>query len=178
MRRVVFSGGPGAGKTALLNELRSLGYATMGDSARSIIAERLRSNLSPRPEALKFANQVLDKDAQSYLGCTQPTDLVFYDRGVVDALCMLDQVAPLEERELETLLMRYAYHREVFVFPPWREIYRNDLERDQTFIEAERVHNRVTSWYRRCGYELIEVPKISVQRRMEYVLQVLGRAEA
>ena len=178
MRRVVFSGGPGAGKTALLDELRLLGYATMRDSARSIIAERLRSNLSPRPGPLEFAQQVLAQDAQSYLGYTQPTDLVFYDRGVVDALCMLDQVAPLGERELGTLLMKYAYHRQVFMFPPWQEIYRNDFERDQSFIEAERVHNRVTGWYVRCGYELIEVPKVSVQLRMEYVLQVLGRADA
>ena len=61
---------------------------------------------------------------------------------------------------------------------PWREIYTNDAERDQSFAEAERVQNRLTSWYRGCGYELIEVPRIPIQPRSEYVLRVLGLSDA
>jgi len=176
MRRVVFTGGPGAGKTSVLNELRSRGYATTGDSARSIIADRLRSRQSPRPKPLEFARQVLHLDALSYACHAQTVDLVFYDRSIVDALCMLDQVAPIEERELKMLLMRYAYHRQAFVFPPWREIYANDLERDQSFPEAERVHERVTHWYRQCGYELIEVPRAPLEQRLGFVLHALDGA--
>jgi predicted ATPase len=164
MRRVVLTGGPGAGKTAVLDELRSRGYPTLGDSARLIIANRLRQNQSARPEPSEFADEVLRKDVESYSRCMLQTDLVFYDRGVVDALCMLDEVAPLEQRELKARLMKYAYYPQVFAFPP--------------FSEAQHVHNRLTSWYRRCGYELIEVPRLSVRQRSEYVLRVLGRCDA
>ena len=176
MRRVVFTGGPGAGKTALLNELRSRGYATLGDSARLIIANRRRQNQSARPEPFEFACEVLRHDVESYSCGMLQTELVFYDRGVVDALCMLDQVAPLEERELKALLLKYAYYAQAFTFPPWEDIYINDAERDQSFSESEQAHARVTSWYRRCGYELIEVPRVSVRQRAEYVLRVLGLA--
>ena len=178
MRRVVLTGGSGAGKTALLNELRSLGYATMGDSARLIIANRLRQNQTARSGPLEFAREVLRQDVENYPCCMLQTGLVFYDRGVVDALCMLDQVAPLEQRELEAWLVKYAYHPQVFTFPPWEDIYTNDAERDQSFSESEQAHARVTSWYRKNGYELIEVPRVSVRQRSEHVLRELGQCAA
>jgi len=178
VRRVVFTGGPGAGKTTLLDELRSRGHATIGDSARAIIADRLRRNLSPRPEPREFAEEVLRRDVENYTRLASANELIFYDRGIVDALCMLDQAAPLAPRELTALLRTYAYDPQVFVFPPWRDIYTNDAERDQTFGDAERVHDRVTRWYRNCGYALIEVPRVSAQSTSRYVLRVLGRIDA
>jgi predicted ATPase len=40
---------------------------------------------------------------------------------------------------------------------PWREIYRPDSERDQTYDEAVRVCQSVRKWYVQCGYNLIDV---------------------
>jgi len=44
--------GPGAGKSTLLNDLAAMGQATVGESARAIVSERVASDLSPRPEPL------------------------------------------------------------------------------------------------------------------------------
>ena len=41
MSRVVLTGGPGAGKTTLLATLAAMGFTTVEESARAIIAERL-----------------------------------------------------------------------------------------------------------------------------------------
>ena len=41
MPHVIVTGGPGAGKTTLLATLADLGYITVEESARAIIAERL-----------------------------------------------------------------------------------------------------------------------------------------
>jgi predicted ATPase len=56
MPRIVISGGPGAGKTTLLGELAALGYATVEESARAIIAERLAAGKSRRPDPVVFHN--------------------------------------------------------------------------------------------------------------------------
>jgi predicted ATPase len=48
-RRVVFTGGPGAGKTALLTELERRGYRVVPEVARAIISERKQKGLPPRP---------------------------------------------------------------------------------------------------------------------------------
>jgi predicted ATPase len=82
--------------------------------------------------------------------------------------------ATVPEHEPRALLAAYPYHREVFAFPPWEAIYCNDAARDQSFEEATRVHRDVTRWYRRCGYEVVEVPRVAVFERCEHVLGRLG----
>jgi predicted ATPase len=78
---------------------------------------------------------------------------VFFERGVLDALCALDQITPLNEGELNMWLSNYQYFPKVFVLPPWRAIYENDAERDQTLEHAEWVNRIAQGWYRRCGYQ-------------------------
>lgn len=177
MRRIVVTGGPGAGKTTLLAALRARGHKTVDESARAIIRERLASGLSPRPPPLEFARQILQRDIIKY---QQPPELelVFFDRGVVEALWMVNQAARLEAHELRGRLSQYPYDRRVFVLPPWETIYATDSERDQTFAEAVQVHDTLVRWYRECEYEIIEVPTGTVAERCAHVLGALAVRDA
>ena len=173
-QRVVFAGGPGGGKSTLLRALQLRGFAVAADSARAIIQARKSRSLSPRPSPLEFARTILRQDIQQHAEQASRSGPVFFERSVVDALGMLHEVGALPDNELQSLLSAYPYHRQVFLFPPWEAIYANDAERDQTFVEAARVHRGASEWYRRCGYELVEVPTVGVAQRYAYVLQVLG----
>jgi len=86
---------------------------------------------------------------------------------------MLHEISPWSPRELKGMLAAYPFHPVVFVLPPWREIYANDAERDQSFAEAVDVHTRVVRWYRSCGYTLEEVPRLAAGQRAEHILHVL-----
>jgi len=175
-QRIVFAGGPGSGKTTLLHALQLRGYPVVGDSARAIIQAHKSQSLSPRPPPREFAHAILRLDIQQYEEHTFQAGLVFFERGVVDAVGMLHEVGALPENELKALLSAYPYHRQVFLFPPWEAIYANDAERDQTFVEAARVYRGASAWYERCGYEAVEVPKVGVAERCAFVLQALGTA--
>lgn len=174
MRRVVLTGGPGTGKTALLTELAAMGYRTVEESARAIIAERLARGASPRPDLPAFAREILRRDIEKYVGLPQTSDWVFFDRGVIDALGLLREVSPLPTGELEATLRAYPFHTSVFILPPWKAIYVNDAARDQSFAEAVKVHSRLVQWYRLCGYTLREVPRLPIPLRAEHVLKVLA----
>ena len=167
-------GGPGAGKTTLLHALRSHGYTVVDETARALIQGRRSRALSPRPPPLEFAEDVLRNDIEQYARHSPRSGYVFFDRGVLDALCMLDQVKPLQRNELAALVSQYPYSPQVFFLPPWEAIYSNDAERDQTFTEAIRVYETLAEWYRRCSYEVVEVPKGTVAERCAHVLNVLA----
>jgi predicted ATPase len=171
---IVLTGGPGAGKTAVITELRSRGYACAPDSARAIIQERVSKGLDPRPPLRVFAEQVLSRDAKQYQRLADAVGPVFFDRGVVDALGMVNQLGHLSVADLQARLASYPYFRTVFCFPPWEEIYTTDAERDHTFAHAVAVHREVAVWYRRCGYDLVELSRGTVQERCESILQCIG----
>jgi predicted ATPase len=176
MPHVIVTGGPGAGKTTLLAELAARGYATVDESARAIIAERLARGESPRPDAVAFAREILHRDIGKYLKQPRTSRWVFFDRGLVEALGMLHEASALSAPELKSTLASYPFHSTVFVLPPWDAIYANDAERDQSFAEAVDVHARVVQWYRSCGYDLNEVPRLPVAQRAEHVLRVLAES--
>ena len=178
MSRIVITGGPGAGKTTLLLALQARGYTIVGDSARTIIRDRRRRGLSPRPDGHEFVQEVLRMDIDSYVRHAATSGAVFFDRGVLDALCMLDRLIPLSASDLNTWLSKYRYFPKVFLLPPWKAIYTNDTERDHTFEHAESVYLCAQEWYRRCGYQVVEVPKTSVAERCAFVLQVLAGSDA
>jgi predicted ATPase len=173
-QRIVFTGGPGAGKTSVLQALRLRGHAVVDESARVVIQERLSRGLSPRPPPLEFAEEVLRRDIDKYRQSEGERGLVFFDRSILDALGMLDQAAPLRDDELQAQVASHPYHRQVFFFPPWEAIYATDSERDQSLAEAVDVFERLMRWYRRCGHEIVEVPRTPVAERCAYVLDVLG----
>ena len=55
---------------------------------------------------------------------------------------------------------------EGLLLPPWKAIYVNDAERDHTFEHAESVNRITQEWYRRCGYQVLEVRMVSVDEQM------------
>ena len=173
MPRIVITGAPGAGKTALLLALEARGYTIVADAARAVIQDRRRRGLSPRPEPHAFAEEVLQIDVKNFVHHAASPSFVFFERGVLDALCALDQITPLKENELNIWLSNYQYFPKVFVLPPWKAIYENDAERDQTFEQAVWVDRIAQEWYRRCGYRVVEVPMVSVEDRCRFVLQSL-----
>jgi predicted ATPase len=124
----------------------------------------------------QIARAILRRDIEQYLAVAGTSGWIFFDRGVIDALGMLHEVSPLPPGELAAMLSTYRFHASVFVFPPWRGIYTNDAERDQSFEAAIEVHAKVVRWYRSCGYVLHEVPTAPVAQRAEHVRRVLGVA--
>jgi predicted ATPase len=171
--RIIVTGGPGAGKTALLTGLAARGCEYVAETARAVIQDRKRRGLSPRPDPADFAGEILRIDLERYRDASAPSGRIFFDRGIPDALGMLDQLGLLTPGEAARYLSTYPYFRKVFVLPPWQRIYATDDERDQSFQESVRVHDALCAWYVRCGYELVEVPRGPVEERCDFVLATL-----
>ena len=125
-----------------------------------------------------FAQETLRIDVENFVHHATSQGPVFFERGVLDAVCGLDCLAPLSEIELSVWLSKYRFFSKVFSLPPWKAIYVNDAERDHTFEHAESVNRITQEWYRRCGYQVIEVPVVPVDERCRFVLQALAISDA
>jgi predicted ATPase len=173
MRRVILSGGPGAGKTTLVSELSSRGYSTVSESARELIAERLARGDTPRPEPIAFARELLRQDKFKYAAVPAQASIVFFDRSPIESLAMVHEATPLSETHLQAELDQFVFHSAVFMLPPWQEIYSTVAERDHTFDHATQVHASLVRWYKSRGFSIHEVPRLSVAARADHVLHAL-----
>ena len=59
--------------------------------------------------------------------------------------------------------------------PPWEEIYIGDEARYENFEQAQLIYNHLVDTYQNYGYQLIEVPKDTVDRRVSFILNNLAQ---
>lgn len=172
----VITGGPGSGKTTLIDALARAGYARTVEAGRAIIQDQLAIDGPALPwrDPLAFAELMLSWELRSYSMAENATGPVFFDRGVADLVGYLTLVGRPVPAHVATAVERFRYNHRVFVAPPWPAIYTQDAERKQTPEEAVRTYAALTTAYTNCGYELVSLPLASVAERVRFVLAGIG----
>ncbi|HEX8815007.1 MAG TPA: AAA family ATPase [Terriglobales bacterium] len=175
-RFFVVTGGPGSGKSTLLDALERLGYNRSFEAGRAIIQDQTAIGGTALPWADRgaFAELMLTWEVRSYHLAAQSSGPFFFDRSVVDLLGYLELSGLAVPKHIEEAAKIFRYHRRVFIAPPWEEIYTKDVERKQDFEEAVRTCHAMHSAYLTHGYELIELPRASVETRVDFVLASSG----
>ncbi|RSD31679.1 AAA family ATPase [Vibrio pectenicida] len=174
-KRIVFTGGPGGGKTSVLTYLHRLGYECAPESGRRVIQDQTASGgmALPWKDKTAFRDQMAMQEILNHKQYTG-SDIMFYDRSIIDCY----GYSQLEQIFLSTDLINRCnelmYNPKVFIFPPWEEIYENDAERRQDFSQAVATYYEMVKAYRNFGYKLIEVPKTSVVERAEFIINQLS----
>ena len=68
---------------------------------------------------------------------------------------------------------KYRYNPKVFIVPPWKEIYKNRPTRPQTYEESLRLDQLIKETYNELEYKIIEIPKMEVKERTNFVINHL-----
>jgi len=171
----VFTGGPGVGKTTLIRHLESLGERVVEETHRAVIAEQAAAGRSAVPwdDHAAYCDQCVRRDIAKFDALTHETGRVFFDRSILDGF------DPRWDAPGELIAAAQArrYNRQVFVFPPWFEIYETDAERRQDWVEAEATFGRILRGLERFGYTPVIMPKAPLAERAAFVLDhALGAA--
>ncbi|WP_054308191.1 AAA family ATPase [Mesorhizobium sp. 1M-11] len=171
----VLTGGPGSGKTTLIEALAGEGYATAPEAGRNIIQDQMTVGGSALPWGDKalFAELMLAWELRSHHTASRLAGPVFFDRGVPDTLAYLRLSGLSVPAHMEKAAEHFRYNRRVFIAPPWPEIFTQDAERKQDLEEAERTFAALADTYPCYGYELITLPRAPIKERLAFIFEEL-----
>ena len=173
MKKYVLTGGPGIGKTTVIEILASMGYKVIPEAARMVIEEEQIKNseilpwknLSKFQEIVAMRQLQAEEKIQSNVGQS-----VFLDRGIIDGYgyCLRGGVTP------PTSITDNAKNRyeKIFVLDPL-ELYEKDNVRFEDKEEAQKSHLNIIEAYKNFGYEPIFVPVMPPEDRVEFILNRL-----
>jgi predicted ATPase len=175
-RFFVITGGPGSGKSTLLSALQARGQLCLPEAGRAIIQAQVAIGGSALPwsDPRAFAELMLSWEIRSYHDAEMTSGIAFFDRGVPDVAGYLRLTGLPVPAHIEKAVAIYRYNPKVFIAPPWPEIFTQDRERKQDFAEAVRTCEALAATYSAAGYELIELPRASVEERTAFVLRTVA----
>ena len=170
---IILTGGPGSGKTAVINRLKSLGHLTVSETAREIIKKETEAvgQATHTQDHVSFSKLMLEAGIKDYMKFTKNTAPIFFDRGIVDLHGYQMMMQRKVTQQVSNAIAHYRYNKIVFIFPPWPEIYRTDKQRKQSYSEAVNTFEHLKQGYLEHDYQLIEVPKASIALRVSFITQ-------
>lgn len=174
-KRIVITGGPGSGKTALIRFLENAGHEVMYEISREVTQEAQKEGIEQLflENPTLFSQKLLEgRLRQFHQGEGSTAQVLFYDRGMPDVTAYMDFAEVEYDLMFSKTCSEFRYD-EVFVLPPWKEIYKQDNERYESFEQAERIYEFLKRGYENYGYHVHEVPIGTIRDRAEFILDTL-----
>lgn len=172
---VVIIGGPGTGKTTIIEGLLAKGFCCYPEISREVTLEAKNQGIEQLflENPLLFSELLLEgRKKQFHNAQKEPHNIVFLDRGIPDVLAYMHYIGDSYPAFFDQACRDHIYTK-IFLLPPWEDIYISDNERYENFEQAKLIYNHLTETYQKYGYDLIEVPKGTVEERISFILNQL-----
>lgn len=143
----------------------------MPEAGRQIVREAIflgADNLLWEDPA-RFADLIISRACLQF-NTARPIDgPVFFDRSIVDSVAYLEFKGLALPDRYRRAARLYRYAPEIFITPPWEEIYVADRERPKPFEEAVGEYEALIEAYRDLDYRAVFVPRGTVGERADFV---------
>ena len=174
-KTILLIGGPGSGKTSIINALTEKGYVCYPEISRQVTLEAQKTGIDQLflKEPLLFSELLLKGRINQFNNAVKEnTACVFLDRGIPDVLAYMHYIGDAYPAAFDDACKNNIYTK-VFILPPWEAIYVSDNERYENFEQAKLIHNHLVETYESYGYQLTEVPKANLETRITFILNNL-----
>jgi len=169
---VVLIGGPGTGKSTIIDRLKEKGYCCYPEISRQVTMKAQEEGIEQLflENPLLFSELLLEGRKKQYENAIkEPDKIIFLDRGIPDVLAYMNYIGDQYPPSFEKACTDHLYTK-IFLFPPWEEIFISDQERYENFEQSKNIDVHLVETYKKYGYELIEVPKDTVDNRILFIL--------
>ncbi|WP_369048937.1 AAA family ATPase [Tenacibaculum sp. UWU-22] len=175
-QKIVLIGGPGTGKSSVLNELKKRGYTCMPEISRDITLQAQKEGIDQLflKNPLLFSELVLKGRIKQYKDAEKTTaNLIFFDRGIPDTYAYMDFLKTDYPSVFKEKSSQFIYNK-IFRLAPWKMIYTSDNERYETFEQMVKIDAFLKKSYLEIGYKINDVPFGTVDDRCDYILHSLN----
>ena len=138
---IVIIGGPGTGKSTIIDGLIANGYCCYPEISRQVTLEAQKQGIEQLflEKPLLFSEMLLEGRKKQYENALkEPHEIVFIDRGIPDVLAYMHYIGDNYPAFFEAACQEYKYSK-IFILPPWEEIYTSDSERYENFEQAKNI---------------------------------------
>lgn len=173
---IAIIGGPGTGKSTLIDGLVGKGFCCYPEISRQVTLEAKKQGIEQLflENPLLFSELLLEGRKKQFKNALdEKHEVVFIDRGIPDILAYMHYIGDSYPIHFD-LACRENLYSKIFILPPWEEIYVSDEARYENFEQAKLIHEHLTETYRKYGYEPIEVPKDSLDNRIIFILDQIS----
>ena len=173
--KIVLIGGPGTGKTTVINQLDKKGFTCFHEISREVTLEAQKKGIDQLflEDPILFSKLLLEGREQQFLDASNIDDTIFFDRGIPDVAAYLNFSGTEYPSFFNEKSNQYQYDL-IFHFEPWKAIHTTDNERYESFTETKTIDNFLTKTYKQLGYKLITVPFGSVDDRVNFILNSIS----
>ncbi|MGB6268553.1 MAG: ATP-binding protein [Olleya sp.] len=174
-KKIVITGGPSTGKSAIINELTKRGYTCYEEISRQVTLEAREKGIEQLflTEPLLFSQLLLKGRENQYIKAeNSDSEFVFLDRGIPDVVAYMDYVKEDYPKKFIASCEANIYDY-VFILAPWQEIYKSDAVRYESFEQAKIIHQHLLNTYQKYDYNLQDVPFSSIETRAQHILDVV-----
>ena len=179
VRRFIFTGTPGSGKTSVIKELENLENIVIYEAATDVIALEQDKGTERPWEEPEFVDKITYMQKERQMDASG--DLQFYDRSPFCTYALGKYLShwknveftpsPVLLDEIDRCLKHRIYQNKVFFFENLGFIEHTDARKigyEESLI-FEQIHLDV---YKEFGFDIINVPKeLTITQRCEFVLE-------
>mgnify|MGYP005829920929 FL=1 len=176
--KIVITGGPGSGKTEIINFLSKKNFYCFKEVSREIIRQEplkgRKNYFSDKP--IEFSKRLIKKRKEQYiessnLSLSKRKPVIFFDRGLHDIFAYLNYIKK-SYNKIKFKLEDYSYDM-AFILPPWKEIYKTDSERKETYEQSIQIYKYIKSIYIKYKIRLFEIKPDTIENRVSEILKYL-----
>ena len=173
MKKILITGGPGTGKTSLVNELKNNGYLCSEEIVRDLTIKKRDEGVDQYflTDPLGFSTKLFNLRLEEY-NKIYNSNLVIYDRGPIDVLAYLNFKSIEIPIDLinNSKKINYKYS---FILNPWKDIYNQDSVRYESYEECVLIHEFLIREYEKFKIKLIVVPNGTIIERVRFIKKIL-----
>jgi len=196
-KKILITGGPGTGKSSLIEELKKNNFKCFDEISRGITLKYRKKGIEQLflSDPDLFSQELLNGRIQQFNDSKKlQTDYVFFDRGIPDIIAYLNfkkvhfskkilksnardvlsvEDNPLLDNKMLALIIdKYRYDK-VFLLEPWKDIYSSDIIRYESFDQVITIDSYIKNTYKEFGYNPIIVPKDNIKNRVDFIINSL-----